>query len=697
MMLPLLISATLCAPSPGLAGGGPENVLLLVNDDSSDSLAVANEYIGLRHVPAGNVVYLSGLPAGPSIKVADFRERVLQPVLGFAEQRGIAGQIDYLVYSAGFPYAVDVSEDMAGKQFPRFITQPASLTGLTYLQELVRSGSGDSLAIDANWYARRLRQEPTDQPWSEPDKGLQVRLQVLFAQCQEAQRKAAEAKTPVAPEVAQWLQDALTILQALVANHPATPELLYDLACVLALQGKPDEAMTSLQAAYDAGWWNATLTEADTDLSSLRERDDFKALLARMRQVVLETLPPEPFHSTTAWDRQGKATATGEGRRYLLSAMLAYTGGPASTLQEALDCLRTSCAADGSCPSGTVYYMASDDWARTGPRQWAFRSAVEALGKLGVRGEVVPGVLPKGRQDVAGVIVGAASFSWKECGGRILPGAFCDHLTSFGGAMAGAGQTLLSEFIRNGAAGACGTVTEPYNIPAKFPTAFLHVYYASGCSLAEAFYQSIRAPYQQLLVGDPLCQPWARIPEVRVRGLAVGEAVERPRRLVPTATSAQPVTRFELFVDGRRRQSCAPNQALTLDPQNLAEGYHEARVVAIAGPLETQGRTVLPFRIGRREVKVDGWPTEPVPVTGTLRLGVTLPGAARIVVRHNEREVGAADGPSGTVEIALSRLGLGCVELQPIGRLADGREVLGRPHAVTVTQPVDQAGAASGG
>jgi len=689
-MLPLLISAMLYAPSPGLAGGGPENVLLVVNADSPDSLAVANEYIGLRHVPAGNVVYLSGLPAGPSIKVADFRERVLRPVWEVAEQRGLGGQIDYLVYSAGFSCAVDVSEDMAGKQFPRFITQPASLTGLTYLQELVRSGSSDYLAIDANWYARRLKQERTDSPWSEPEQGLQARLQALFAQCQGAQRKAAEAKTPVAPEVAQWLQDALTILETLIANHPATPELLYDLACVLALQGKADEAMTSLQAAYDAGWWNATLTEADTDLSSLRGRDDFEALLGRMRQVVLETQPPEPFHSTTVWDRQGEAAATGEGRRYLLSAMLAYTGGPANTLQEALDCLRTSYAADGSCPPGTVYYMASDDWARTGPRQWAFRSAVEALGKLGVRGEVVSGVLPQGKQDAVGVMVGAAGFSWKDCSSRILPGAFCDHLTSFGGVMTGAGQTLLSEFIRNGAAGACGTVTEPYNIPAKFPTAFLHVYYASGCSLAEAFYQSIRAPYQQLLVGDPLCQPWARIPEVRVKGLAPGEVVERPRRLIPQATSAQPVTRFELFVDGRRRQSCAPNQALTLDSQNLAEGYHEARVVAIAGPLATQGRTVLSFRIGRREVKVEGWPAEPVPGTGTLRLSMGLPGAARLAVRHNDREVGAVDGPSGTVEITLSRLGLGCVELQPVARFADGREVLGQPHSVTVAGPANQ-------
>ena len=40
----------------------------------------------------------------------------------------------------------------------------------------------------------------------------------------------------------------------------------------------------------------------------------------------------------------------------------------------------------------------------------------------------------------------------------------------------------------------------------------IQVHYARGCSLAEAFYQSVYAPYQLMIVGDPLCRPWANIP-----------------------------------------------------------------------------------------------------------------------------------------------------------------------------------------
>ena len=79
------------------------------------------------------------------------------------------------------------------------------------------------------------------------------------------------------------------------------------------------------------------------------------------------------------------------------------------------------------------------------------------------------------------------------------------------------GQTPLSEFLRYGAAGASGTVIEPYAIPEKFPSPQIHVHYARGCTLAEAYYQSVHGPAQFLIVGDPLCRPWATIPVVERR------------------------------------------------------------------------------------------------------------------------------------------------------------------------------------
>lgn len=584
------------------AGGGPENCLLIVNADSADSVTVAREYAALRQLPPCNLVELRGLPATPVIPVAQFRSLILQPVLDTIRRRGLEAQIDYLVYSCGFPYAVDVREDMAGRQFPRVITQPASLTGLTYLADLVLAEDPGYLSLDANYYARPLKQERPPVSYSPLEEPLTVRLQVLLEQVQAARRKAAQEKTDLDPKSAEWLGEAATILQTLAANHQSSPDLWYDLACVLALQGKPEEAMAALQSAYRAGWWNAMLTQADRDLVSLRERPDFKALIEQMRQIIIEPGPPVAFHRATRWARDGHIFSASEGRRYYLSAMLGYVGEKANTVAEVLACLRGAAAADGTRPAGTVYYMVSTDWARTGPREWAFRSAVEALGKLGVKGEVLQGVLPPQKADVAGAMIGIAGFSWPSCSSRIVPGAFCDHLTSYGAVMTGTSQTLLSEFIRHGAAGACGTVTEPYAIPAKFPSAFLHVYYAAGCSLAEAFYQSLRGPYQQLLVGDPLCRPWARIPEVKVEGLKAGETVRQARRLKVSVAKAEPPVWLELYVNGRLQATTAGSgggRELVLDPRGLAAGQHEARVVAVTGPVETRGEAAVAFRVGQ--------------------------------------------------------------------------------------------------
>ena len=132
-----------------------------------------------------------------------------------------------------------------------------------------------------------------------------------------------------------------------------------------------------------------------------------------------------------------------------------------------------------------------------------------------MRAEVVAGPLPQGRRDVAGLTMGAADFDWAKSGNTILPGAICENLTSLGAVFTpSAGQTPLSAFVRAGAAGSSGTVIEPYALQAKFPHPAIHVHYARGATLAEAFYQAVQSPYQLLVVGDPLCRPWATIPQV---------------------------------------------------------------------------------------------------------------------------------------------------------------------------------------
>jgi Flp pilus assembly protein TadD len=59
-------------------------------------------------------------------------------------------------------------------------------------------------------------------------------------------------------------------------RHPAAPELLYNVGCSLALLGRPEEAVASLQRAADTGWWEVRNAERDNDLVGLRGRPDFE-------------------------------------------------------------------------------------------------------------------------------------------------------------------------------------------------------------------------------------------------------------------------------------------------------------------------------------------------------------------------------------------------------------------------------------
>ena len=110
------------------AGGGPENVALVVNGDSWASLAVANEFIAQRHIPPGNVLYLTGLSHWDHVPIDYFRDHILTPVLTELQNRGLAGQLDYLIYSSDLPTKADAWADLTGAQaldkMPRLCPQP---------------------------------------------------------------------------------------------------------------------------------------------------------------------------------------------------------------------------------------------------------------------------------------------------------------------------------------------------------------------------------------------------------------------------------------------------------------------------------------------------------------------------------------------------------------------------------------------
>lgn len=568
-----------------LAGIAPENVAIVVNGDSEASKTIAAEYVRLRNVPAGNLVSIKGLPDKEKISVEDFRQRVLGPVLQTLTERGVMPQIDLIAYSAEIPTAIDVSGDLGERKLPKPITPVASVNGLTFLHQAVMAKDVRYLDLNSNLYARRVVAATKDTPWTIDEQRQYAEAVTKLQQHVQAiqRRKGGDSPTDEEKETAaSQLKDVVALLEELQKAHPQSGELHYNRACGLAQLDQADAAMVALKNAVKAGWWDYRHTARDDDLQKLRGRDDFKALLDEMKAVDFEVQPAVGFRSSVGWLPSGMATTDERAPRYLLSTVLACTTGRGTSLDEALANLRRSAAADGSRPAGTIYFERNGD-VRSTTREWAFRNAARKLESLGVKAVIEDGVLPQQKADVAGAVIGTADFDWSKSGSTILPGAIVEHLTSFGGVMSqGAGQTPLTELLKQGAAGSSGTVTEPFAIQAKFPSPFVHAHYASGCTLAESFYQSVTGPYQLLIVGDPLAQPWQRKFTLSVEGLAKDKPLAGDVALQPKSDSPDDIapTEWELYVDGLRIVSAKPTEPLRWNTRRHVDGERVLTVLA---------------------------------------------------------------------------------------------------------------------
>ena len=270
------------------AGGGPENVLLVVNPRSWASLTVANHFVRLRKIPSSNIFYLewTGEVGGPTDAKA-FRERILVPIESEIRKRNLAPQIDYVIYSADFPYAVTVRSEFGEQPIPQPITPIASINGLTYDSQRFLARDLNYLRMDSNQYMRRQ-----------------------------------------------------------------------------------DE--------------NA------------------------------HSIPTHGFRHWYGWAEDGRLLDAG-GPHYRLSMMLAMTSGRGNSVDTAIRYLNRSAQADGTRPGGTIYFAENSD-KRAQARVPAFAAARRALAALSVRAEIVSGVLPRGKDDVQGLLTGAADFRFRRIG-----------------------------------------------------------------------------------------------------------------------------------------------------------------------------------------------------------------------------------------------------------------------------------------
>ncbi|MEM9942482.1 MAG: hypothetical protein AAF939_13025 [Planctomycetota bacterium] len=657
-----------------LAGGGPENVLLVVNADSASSKLLANHYVAGRNIPSRNVVYLSGIPDRETTTEEVFRDKIIKPILKEIETRKLGSSIDYIVYSSDFPTMVTNGKHFfalrdklkeSGQTLDRRLYAPnASLTSMTYFAGATSQDNPNYIALNSNSYYR----VPASAILKTPFIGTKQQLFVA-------------ATSEIQDDNRVELTKSIETLKTLFTTNPRQPAMAYWLARRYAQLGEIKNATTALIAAVRLGWQYRVFTTSDPFFSKAMKDQAFKKLVSQIPDKPFDFAPTVAFRKRYLWAPNGFANSeAGQGNQFYLSSILAVTRNHGITEKEAVRQLRRTMAADSSFPTGTFYFTDTSD-VRTRTRRPQFDKVVRRLKDMGHGAEIIKAVMPQQKRDILGLTTGTSKFNWTKTGSKILPGAFCDNLTSYGGMMHKAGQTKLSAFLANGAAGASGTIVEPYAIGAKFPHPMVHVHYARGCSLGESFYQSVYGPFQILLVGDALCQPFAKKPQLAVGGLAAGDKVQGKIELTFESESEIPVVGFEMFVDGVAVHRTAMKPKIDFDTTGMTDGYHEIRIVAVsAGSIESSQSIILPIEINNHG-KWTRLSSEHQDYLDSDQVKLTAPSnyGDSIELLHNGRSIAKKIGKEVTFSIPGSLLGRGPVTLEALSIGESGRSVASFP------------------
>ncbi|MGA3283790.1 MAG: TIGR03790 family protein [Verrucomicrobiota bacterium] len=98
------------------AGGSGLNVVVVVNQNSTNSVQLGNYYCERRGVPPQNLLRITNWTGGNvEWTTSDFTNSLVNPLLSMLSSRGLTNQIDYIVLSMDFPYRVVQSGAQSGR------------------------------------------------------------------------------------------------------------------------------------------------------------------------------------------------------------------------------------------------------------------------------------------------------------------------------------------------------------------------------------------------------------------------------------------------------------------------------------------------------------------------------------------------------------------------------------------------------
>ena len=111
----LWLAAVLTSAPRVWAGDSGLNVIVVVNQNSADSLQLGNDYCQRRRVPPQSLFRMTGWTGGATNWLQeDFQSYLLDPLLAMISSRGLTNQAEIILLSMDIPYRVTNGDSWNG-------------------------------------------------------------------------------------------------------------------------------------------------------------------------------------------------------------------------------------------------------------------------------------------------------------------------------------------------------------------------------------------------------------------------------------------------------------------------------------------------------------------------------------------------------------------------------------------------------
>lgn len=121
----LIFASVIASSPPARAGGGPQNVLVVINNQSIESQEIGLSYRQARGIPARNICRVSVDPYLPNAAPTLFQTAIVDRIRGHIATHRLSNQIDYVVLCKELPSRVSGNEGATAVLFYGFKNAPA--------------------------------------------------------------------------------------------------------------------------------------------------------------------------------------------------------------------------------------------------------------------------------------------------------------------------------------------------------------------------------------------------------------------------------------------------------------------------------------------------------------------------------------------------------------------------------------------